>query len=226
MSVVLLERDWPLPWRNSRFHRGQIVFIYNSAFLLRVRGRRSRIGSRLRSASARVVPDTASSSLPEANYPDTIPYIVTSNVAILPWICRSREMFQKFSILTPTPILGYGYPLDHFWYGIHTYKPNAIIVDAGSTDPGPYLLGTGLKLCSKASYIRDLTPILDACHQFGIKFLVSSAGGSGSNEHVDELVGLINEICEANGYSFKVTIFHLATNRRWHLSIRRWHTTQ
>jgi hypothetical protein len=113
-------------------------------------------------------------------------------------------MFQKFSILTPTPILGYGYPLEHFWHGIHTYKPNAIIVDSGSTDPGPYLLGTGIKLCSKASYIRDLTPILDACHQFGIKFFVSSAGGDGSNAHVDELVGFINEISEAKGYSFKV----------------------
>jgi hypothetical protein len=60
------------------------------------------------------------------------------------------------------PHAGLGYPLDHFWHGIHTYKPNAIIVDSGSTDPGPYLLGTGLKLCSKASYIRDLTPIATA----------------------------------------------------------------
>lgn len=132
-----------------------------------------------------------------------------SRVAVSPVF----RMFPKFSILTPTPMLGYGYPLEHFWHGIHTYKPSAIIVDSGSTDPGPYLLGTGVKLCSKASYIRDLTPLLDACHQYGTKLLVSSAGGDGTNAHVDELIGFINEICEAKHYKFKAVshIFTLIT---------------
>src|SRR5271154_4833409 len=84
--------------------------------------------------------------------------------------------FNEFSILTPNGMLGYGYPLAHFWHGIHHHKPSAIIVDSGSTDPGPYLIGTGLKLCSKSSYIRDLTPILEACSKYDIKLLVSSAG--------------------------------------------------
>ena len=116
--------------------------------------------------------------------------------------------FEEFSILTPNGMLGYGYPLAHFWHGIHHHKPSAIIVDSGSTDPGPYLIGTGLKLCSKSSYIRDLTPILEACSKYGIKLLVSSAGGDGTNAHVEEMVGFIREISEEHGYSFKVATIY------------------
>lgn len=137
---------------------------------------------------------------PQRAPPSSLQNVQRREVAVSPVF----GMFQKFSILTPTPMLGYGYPLEQFWHGIHTYKPSAIIVDSGSTDPGPYLLGTGVKLCSKASYIRDLMPLLDACHQYGTRLLVSSAGGDGTIAHVDELVGFINEICEAKHYTFKV----------------------
>jgi len=85
-----------------------------------------------------------------------------------------------------------------------TYKPTAIIVDSGSTDPGPYLMGTGLKLCSKSSYVRDLTPMLEASSKYGTKLLISSAGGDGSNAHVDELLEIIREIATDKGYNFKV----------------------
>jgi hypothetical protein len=38
---------------------------------------------------------------------------------------------DDFTILTPNAMLGYGYRLDHFWYGVERYKPAAIIVDSG-----------------------------------------------------------------------------------------------
>lgn len=36
----------------------------------------------------------------------------------------------EFRILTPNAMLGYGYDVDQFWYGIEKYKPLAIIVEA------------------------------------------------------------------------------------------------
>jgi hypothetical protein len=120
--------------------------------------------------------------------------------------------FNEFNIFTPTPMLGYGYPLAQFWHGITTYKPSAIIIDGGSTDPGPYLLGTGLKLCSKSSCIRDLTPILKASSRYGIKVIISTAGGDGTSAHVDELFDMVREISAEHGYQFKVCPF-------WHLLI-------
>lgn len=114
--------------------------------------------------------------------------------------------FQSFHIFTPSPILGYGFDLDEFWRTIREARPAAIILDSGSTDPGPYLLGTGKTLCSRQSYIRDLSPILEACSTYKIKLLISSAGGAGTNQQVEFLVSIIRELCERQSFSF-----HLAT---------------
>ncbi|EXJ66713.1 uncharacterized protein A1O5_10384 [Cladophialophora psammophila CBS 110553] len=116
------------------------------------------------------------------------------------------SFFQPFHIFTPSPILGYGFDLDEFWRTIREARPAAIILDSGSTDPGPYLLGTGKTLCSRKSYIRDLSPILEACSTYEIKLLISSAGGAGTNQQVDLLVSIIRELCEQKSFSF-----HLVT---------------
>ncbi|KAH8672427.1 hypothetical protein BGZ61DRAFT_362426 [Ilyonectria robusta] len=116
---------------------------------------------------------------------------------------------QEFSILTPNAMLGYGYRADHFWYGIETYKPEAIIVDSGSTDGGPYKLGMNKMTCGREAYIRDLTPMLEACFHHKIKVLIGSVGGDGSNSHVQEMLGIIKEISADKGFSFKIaTISH------------------
>ncbi|KAL1887980.1 hypothetical protein Sste5346_009862 [Sporothrix stenoceras] len=109
-----------------------------------------------------------------------------------------------FTILTPNAMLGYGYRLDHFWYGIEHYKPAAIIVDSGSTDAGPYKLGMNKMTCSRESYIRDLSAMLDACYYRKIKVIVGSAGGDGSNKHVAEMLSFVQAIAEDKGYAFKV----------------------
>lgn len=109
-----------------------------------------------------------------------------------------------FSILTPNAMLGYGYRQDHFWYGIEKYRPAAIIVDSGSTDGGPYKLGMNKMTCGRESYERDLSSILEACFHYSIKVLIGSAGGDGSNSHIDEMLGIIEGIVEEKGYAFKI----------------------
>ncbi|KAI3539666.1 hypothetical protein CABS01_06262 [Colletotrichum abscissum] len=122
---------------------------------------------------------------------------------------------DEFTILTPNAMLGYGYDSNHFWYGINKYKPSAIIVDSGSTDGGPYKLGMGKMTCGRGSYTRDLEPILAACYHHKIKVLIGSAGGDGSNKHVAEMLDLVKEITESNGYSFKVATIQAGMDREW-----------
>lgn len=110
----------------------------------------------------------------------------------------------EFNILTPNAMLGYGYRLDHFWYGVKEFKPKAIIVDSGSTDGGPYKLGLNKMTCGRDSYIRDLTPILQACFYHGIKVLIGSVGGDGSDKHVQEMLEMVQEIAKTHGFSFNV----------------------
>lgn len=122
-------------------------------------------------------------------------------------------MDDSFTILTPNAMLGYGYREDHFWYGIETYNPLAIIVDSGSTDGGPYKLGMNRMTCGRESYIRDLTPILEACFYRKIKVLIGSVGGDGSDKHVGEMLGIVREVAEKKGFSFKVATIRAGMSR-------------
>ena len=54
-------------------------------------------------------------------------------------------MAKEYKILSPTAILGYGFPEASFLRGLDE-GPDLIAVDAGSTDPGPYYLGSGKPL--------------------------------------------------------------------------------
>ncbi|XEV07303.1 hypothetical protein FSHL1_012590 [Fusarium sambucinum] len=119
----------------------------------------------------------------------------------------------EFSILTPNAMLGYGYNVEHFWYGIQKFKPAAIIVDSGSTDGGPYKLGMNKMTCGKGSYIRDLEPILTACFHHKIKVLIGSVGGDGSNKHVQEMFDIVSSITQRLGFSFKIATINAGMDR-------------
>jgi len=81
-------------------------------------------------------------------------------------------------------MLGYGFPVDHFKMGL-AQKPHAITIDSGSTDSGPQKLGLGEMTCSREAYVKDIEVLLAAQHEARIPLLISSAGGDGTNLHVD-----------------------------------------
>ncbi|KAJ0341873.1 hypothetical protein KNSL1_010921 [Colletotrichum chrysophilum] len=117
---------------------------------------------------------------------------------------RFSKQADEIRILTANAMFGYGYKSDHFCFGIHEYRPDAIVIDSGSTDGGPFKLGMGRKTVADESYIRDLTPYITACAHYGMKLLISSAGGDGSDKHVAEILAIVNKIIEDNGFKFKV----------------------
>jgi hypothetical protein len=107
------------------------------------------------------------------------------------------------NIVTPVGMLGYGFneeetveQLEHF---VRTGLPTAIILDAGSTDSGPSKLALGAMTAPRQSYVRDLTKLLKLVEQFKVPLIFSSAGGDGSDDHVKEMVKVIEEICATSG---------------------------
>jgi hypothetical protein len=96
---------------------------------------------------------------------------------------------------------------------IEEYRPEAIIVDSGSTDGGPYKLGMNKMTCSRSSYIRDLEPILAACFHYKIKVLIGSVGGDGSDKHVQEVLDIVTEITHRLGFSFKIATITAGVDR-------------
>ena len=101
-------------------------------------------------------------------------------------------------ILSPTAILGYGFPEAAFAAGLHK-DPDVIAVDAGSTDPGPYYLGAGISFTTRPAVKRDLRLILAAGRDRGIPVLIGSAGGAGARPHLDWCVDIIHEIAGEDG---------------------------
>ena len=103
----------------------------------------------------------------------------------------SQEKVLK--VLSPTAILGYGFPEASFEEGMRR-NPDVIAVDAGSTDPGPYYLGAGYSFTNRAAVKRDLAIMIPAGLKAGIPVVIVTAGGSGARPHVEETLGIIREI--------------------------------
>jgi len=100
---------------------------------------------------------------------------------------------KEFRVLSPTAILGYGFPAESFKAGMKL-KPNVIAVDAGSTDPGPYYLGCGKSFTDRSAVKRDLEFMLSAAINEDIPVIIGSAGGAGADSHLDWNVDIVREI--------------------------------
>ncbi len=99
----------------------------------------------------------------------------------------------EFRVLSPTAILGYGFPRESFERGMEK-RPDLIGVDAGSTDPGPYYLGAGKSFTSRSAVKRDLEFILAAAVERSVPCIIGTAGGCGAREHVEWTESIIREI--------------------------------
>ncbi|NMC67943.1 MAG: DUF1446 domain-containing protein [Spirochaetales bacterium] len=110
---------------------------------------------------------------------------------------------DEFKILSPTAILGYGFPEKSFLNAMEM-KPDLIAVDAGSTDPGPYYLGAGVSFTDRLGVKRDLRYILTHGVKNGIPIVIGSAGGSGAKPHMDWCEKIIKEIAMEEKLTFKL----------------------
>jgi hypothetical protein len=112
---------------------------------------------------------------------------------------------EELRILSPTAILGYGFPMESFEEGMKR-KPHVIAVDAGSTDPGPYYLGAGKSFTDRNSVKRDLEIMIPAALEQNIPVIIGTAGGSGGNPHVAFCVDIIKEIAREKNLAFKMAV--------------------
>lgn len=104
---------------------------------------------------------------------------------------------KELKVLSPTAILGYGFPIESFEIAMDM-KPDVIAVDAGSTDPGPYYLGAGVSFTDRAAVKRDLSIMIKGALNNKIPLIIGTAGGSGGNVHLEWCVQIIKEILSEN----------------------------
>jgi len=109
---------------------------------------------------------------------------------------------REFRVLSPTAILGYGFPEESFRRGI-AKRPHLVAADAGSTDPGPYYLGSGKSFTDRAFVKRDLAFMLREGLAAGAVVVVGSAGGSGAAPHLAWCRAIVEEIAREERLSFR-----------------------
>ncbi len=110
---------------------------------------------------------------------------------------------KELKILSPTAILGYGFPVDSFQKGI-AELPDVVAVDAGSTDPGPYYLGEGISFTDRNAVKRDLSLMLKECIPRKIPLIIGTAGGSGAKPNLEAHLEIILEIAKEQSLAFKL----------------------
>lgn len=81
---------------------------------------------------------------------------------------------KEVKILAPCGILGYGFPKQSFLNGLEQ-EPDAVVVDAGSTDAGPHKLGGGVGIVSEDACRKDLELIITEAAKRDIPVIIGSA---------------------------------------------------
>ena len=104
-------------------------------------------------------------------------------------------------------LLGYGYSEEALNIAF-SEKVDYVGVDAGSTDPGPYYLGSGKSFTDRGAVKRDLSLAMPKALEHRAPFIIGTAGGAGAKEHTDWLIDIIKEIAKEQNLSFKLGIIY------------------
>ena len=116
-------------------------------------------------------------------------------------------MKKPLRYLSLCGLLGYGYSPVSLQNAL-AQELDFVGVDGGSTDPGPYYLGSGKGFVKRLQVKRDLSLVLPEIKKRGIPLIIGSAGGSGAKPHVDSTLEIITEIARENGLEFNVAVIY------------------
>ena len=108
-------------------------------------------------------------------------------------------------VLVPSGVLGLGFDREALRRAAAD-GPDIICIDGGSTDSGPYYLGTGTSKYSAASVRSEWKELLDAREAAGCPLVLGSAGTCGTDGMADWMLGATRDIAEAAGRRLKVAV--------------------
>lgn len=107
------------------------------------------------------------------------------------------------SILIPSGVLGLGFDPAALAAGL-AKKPDAICIDGGSTDSGPFYLGTGTSKYSESATRSEWRELMVARQDAGVPLVLGSCGTCGSDQAVDWMYSLTLQIAKELGQTLKI----------------------
>ena len=106
-------------------------------------------------------------------------------------------------VLSASGQIGSGFLESSFARGIGL-APHVIACDGGSTDAGPYHLGTGKPHFSRLGVKRDMRLMMLGRDQAGVPLIVGSCGFAGGDAGVDWMLDITREIAREEGLAFRL----------------------
>lgn len=104
-------------------------------------------------------------------------------------------------------LLGYGYSAESLELAF-VQPPDFVGVDGGSSDPGPFYLGSGQSFTNRSAVKRDLALVLPKALKAGAPLIVGTSGGCGSKVHLHWLRDIVKEIAQEENLSFKIALIY------------------
>ncbi|MGZ5256956.1 MAG: acyclic terpene utilization AtuA family protein [Burkholderiales bacterium] len=114
-------------------------------------------------------------------------------------------MPEELRVVAVNGMLGYGYELKSLEAAVAA-KPHLMGCDAGSTDPGPYYLGSGRSLVRDDQIYRDLKPALVSACRNKIPFVLGSAGFAGAKPNLELTLDVVRRICREENLHFRLAV--------------------
>lgn len=126
----------------------------------------------------------------------------------------ARNPKVTVKVLVPTGCLGYGFVSESLENGM-AIGPDIVGMDAGSSDPGPYYLGSGRSFLSRDAVYADLERIIPAAKRAGVPVVVGTSGGAGGEPHLQWTFEILRDVATAEGVSLKVALVHAEQNKEY-----------
>src|SRR4030088_1244872 len=120
---------------------------------------------------------------------------------------RMSRDARDVGVIFPPGLLGGGFPAETIERGIEL-GADAIAVDGGSTDSGPYYLGTGTAKTTRAAVERDLRVLLTASRRAAIPLIITSCGTAGTDSGVDWMADILTDIARDERFTFRLALIY------------------
>ena len=106
-------------------------------------------------------------------------------------------------ILVPSGVLGLGFSTDALATGL-LRQPDIICIDGGSTDSGPFYLGTATSKYSDAICRTEWKQLMKARDQLKIPMILGSCGTCGTDNMVDHIYDMTIDLAAELGHSLTI----------------------
>ena len=110
-------------------------------------------------------------------------------------------------VLVPSGVLGLGFDEAALARGVEM-QPDIICIDGGSTDSGPFYLGTGTSKYSRAATKTEWRRLMQARADAGVPLVIGSCGTCGTDSTVDWMLEITRELAEELGQTLKVATLY------------------